>query len=122
MATPAPLKSRLARGVGAFVVADLITGLAAFSVITLGGLWLFSATWLKVTGEAAAKGIPFGSAGQTELAWLGLFGTLPLAGVIVYLAIRAYDVPKDLFRTGGDVTGSEVRRILRLRPQVRRSP
>ncbi len=120
MAWAMTLHGRVARGTGAFLLADLITGLAAFSVITLGGLWLFSATWLRVSALAASKGVPFGSPGQTELAWVGVFVCFPLAVATVYLAVRAYAIPRDVFRTGGTDTARQIRELGHARSRAHR--
>ncbi|MGA8664696.1 MAG: hypothetical protein WB809_06510 [Thermoplasmata archaeon] len=100
---------RVARGLGAFVLADLITGLAAFSVISLAGLWLFSVTWIHVVALAAARGTAFGTPVQLDLAWVGALAALPLAGGVVYVAIRAYGLPRDLLRTGGSRASHDLR-------------
>ena len=100
---------RLAKGASAFLLYDLITGLAAYSVITLTGLWLFCVTWIRIAGEYASIGRSFGSASQLELAWIGVFLTLPLAVAVIYLAIQAYRVPRDVARTGGHETVEQIR-------------
>ena len=74
---------RVARGLGAVVLADLITGLAAYSVISLAGLWLFSVTWIHVAALAATRGMALGTPVQLGLAWVGAFVTLPLAGGVI---------------------------------------
>ena len=103
------LGMRIAKGASAFLLYDLITGLAAYSVITLAGLWLFCVTWIRTAGEYAAIGGSFGSSSQLELAWIGAFLTLPLAGAVIYLAIQAYRVPRDVARTGGHETIGQIR-------------
>ncbi|HKV89807.1 MAG TPA: hypothetical protein VJQ43_01245 [Thermoplasmata archaeon] len=87
---------RVARGLGAVVLADLITGLAGFSVITSATLWYFCLSWIRLQGEYAHIGTAFGSPGQLALAWLGAFALLPLLGTTVFLAIRAYRLPRAL--------------------------
>jgi uncharacterized RDD family membrane protein YckC len=114
---------RWGRGAGAFLLADLITGLAAYSVITLGSLWLFSYMWVRIAAEASARGIPFSSPIQLDLAWLGIFVTLPLAACTVYLATKAYGVPRDVIRTGGQESLRQLRASLapaRSRPSFSR--
>ena len=108
-----PFRARLARGAGAFVLYDLITGLAAYCVIILATLWLFSVTWIHLAAEYAAAGRAFSSPGQLELAWVGSFITLPLAASVIYLAIRAYGLPRDVGRTGGRETVRGIRARLR---------
>jgi hypothetical protein len=95
---------RAARGAGAFVLVDLITGLAAYCVITLAGLWLFSVTWIRIASEARSRGIAFSTQAQLDLAWLGAFLALPVAAIVIYLAVRAYGLPRDVLRTGGRTT------------------
>ena len=89
---------RLVRGVGAFVLVDLITGLAGFSVITSATLWYFCLSWIRLQAEYARIGTPFGTAGQLELAWFGVFACLPVLAATVFLAIRAYRIPRALLR------------------------
>lgn len=89
---------RVAFGAGAFLLADLITGLAAYSLITLGALWYFSYSWIQLQGEYAAHGLVFGSTTQLDLAWLGVLVTLPMMGVSIYLAWRAYRLPQTVYR------------------------
>lgn len=88
----------MARGAGAFVVADVITGLAAFSMISLGGLWFFAFNWIRLSGEYAPLGIRLGAAWQLDLAWIGLMVCLPMIGVIAYLAYTAYGLPRAIWR------------------------
>ena len=108
----AALRNRLARGASAFLLYDIITGLAAYCVITLAGLWLFSVTWIRIAGEYAANGRPFSTSGQLELAWMGAFVALPIAAGIIYLAVRAYGFPRDVARTGGRETLGHLRSLL----------
>jgi hypothetical protein len=89
---------RLARGVGAFVLADLITGLAGFSVISSASLWFFCVSWIRLQGEYAQIGKVFGTSGQLALAWVGTFACLPVLAATVFLAIRAYRLPRALLR------------------------
>lgn len=89
--------ARVVRGIGAFVLADVITGLAGFSVISSGALWYFCVSWIRLQGEYAQIGTAFGSPGQLALAWFGAFACLPLLGGTVWLALRAYRLPKALF-------------------------
>lgn len=89
---------RLFLGLGAFLLADLITGLAAFSAITLASLWFFSVSWVRLQAEYAARSVAFGSSEQLLLAWVGILITLPLLALVVYLAYRAYRLPVAVFR------------------------
>jgi hypothetical protein len=89
---------RLVRGVGAFLLADLITGLAGFSVITSATLWYFCFSWIRLQGEYARAGGSFGSSGQLGLAWVGLFACVPVLVAAVYLAWGAYRIPRALVR------------------------
>jgi len=93
-----PVAFRLIRGVGAFLLTDLITGLAAFSVIASGTLWYFCFSWIRLQGEYARAGGTFGSPGQLDLAWFGLFACLPPLVAAVYLAWGAYRLPRALIR------------------------
>jgi hypothetical protein len=90
------LPLRLARGVAAFFLADLITGLAAFCVITSGALWYFCLSWIQLQGEYARIGGSFGSPWQLDLAWFGLFACLGPLVASVYLARGAYKLPRAL--------------------------
>jgi len=101
-------RARVARGAGAFLLYDLITGLAAYCVITLAALWLFSVTWIRIAGEASSRGIAFSTPAQLDLAWLGSILALPLAAAVIYLAVRAYGLPRDVFQTGGRTTLQQV--------------
>jgi len=92
---------RLLRTVTAFVAADLITGMAAFSLITLGSLWFISASFLRICAEYEALGINVASGMQLFLAWVGALVTIPLMVGTVYLAVRAYSIPKAVYRSGG---------------------
>jgi hypothetical protein len=89
---------RIACGAGGVAMADMITGMAAYSVISLGALWFFAWSWIRLTSEAASRGIAFGSPGQLQLAWFGLIAALPLIPIVVYLARQAYRVPLGLVR------------------------
>ncbi|MCI4359713.1 MAG: hypothetical protein L3J95_04740 [Thermoplasmata archaeon] len=80
-------------------MADLITGMAAFSVIILSSFWFFSIGWLTLTQEYAARGVTFGSPAQSGLAWIGVLVALPLVAPTLYLALRAYRLPYSLFRS-----------------------
>lgn len=112
MAVGQALTHRAVFGVGAFFLADAITGLAAYSVITLASLWYFSISWIRLVGLYGAQGLPFGSAGQLVLAWAGTFVALPLAAFVIYLAVRAYRLPRDLYRLPRRITLSEARTAL----------
>ncbi|HEV8050312.1 MAG TPA: hypothetical protein VGP88_06940 [Thermoplasmata archaeon] len=87
---------RLLRGVGAFVLADLITGLAAFSVIVSAALWYFCFSWIRLVGEYRHIGVSFGSSTQLTLAWVGLFACLAPLGASLVLAWDAYRLPRAL--------------------------
>src|SRR5215469_8493837 len=88
---------RLARAVGAFVAVDLITGMAAFSMISFAGLWIFTFNWIRLSAEYAPMGIQLGAAWQLDLAWLGEVVCLPMIGVTAYLAYVAYGVPRAIW-------------------------
>lgn len=90
--------TRAALGVGAFLVADAITGMAAYCLITLSALWYFSWSWIQLVGEFASRGRAFGTTAQLDLAWVGVFVLVPVMVAVVYLTIRAYRVPIDLAR------------------------
>jgi hypothetical protein len=98
MAFAFPAARKVAFGVGAFVAADLITGMAAYSAITLGALWYFAWSWIQLSSEAASRGIAFGSAAQLEWAWFGTISALPAIPMVIYLASQAYRVPAGLAR------------------------
>jgi hypothetical protein len=87
---------RVVRGFGALVLADLITGLTGFSVITSGTLWVFSLGWIRLQAEYNAVGRPFGSTAQLGLAWFGVVSCLPVLVGTLYLATRAYRLPRAL--------------------------
>src|SRR5579863_155361 len=88
----------VALGAGAFALTDVITGMAAYSVITLGALWFFCWSWIRIAAEAAAQGLPFGSPAQLQWAWFGSIITLPLIPLVVFLAVQAYRIPVGLSR------------------------
>jgi hypothetical protein len=88
--------SRVVRGIGAFLLADLITGLAGFTTITSAALWYFCFSWIRLTEEYAHIGVRFGSAGQLDLAWIGLFACLAPFGAGLLLAWDAYRLPRAL--------------------------
>lgn len=94
----ATLVPRAASGAGGLLLADVILGMGAFSVITLGSLWYFCLGWIRLQAEYAALGRPFGAGWQLDLAYVGFFVTLPSVVVTVYLAIQAFDLPKRLLR------------------------
>lgn len=89
---------RLAAGTGAVVLTDLITGMTAYSVIVLSSLWFFAWSWIRIAAEAAARGVPFGTPTDLQLAWIGLFVTLPAVPVVIFLAVQAYRLPLRLAR------------------------
>ena len=84
---------RLAFGVGALVLGDLVIGLTASSTIMLGSLWLCSVGWLEARVASAGLGVVFGSDLQLALACLGAAAALPAAGVTLYLAREAARLP-----------------------------
>ena len=98
-----------ARGAGAFVFTDVITGMAAYCVITLVALWYFSTSWIRLSSWAASRGVALGTGLQLDLAWVGAVVALPTAGLVIYLAYRAYGLPKDVLRTGGHQTFRDLR-------------
>ena len=106
MLSPSTVGRQVAFGAGAFLLADLITGMAAYSVITLSSLWYFSWSWVRLVGEFAAQGQTFGSPWQLQLAYVGEFGLLPIAGAVIYLAFRAYRLPVALARRIRDPGGA----------------
>jgi len=89
---------RLVRGFGAFVLADLITGLAGFSVIVSATLWYFCFSWIRLEEEYHRVGVNFGSSTQLGLAWIGLFACLAPLGASLVLAWDAYRLPRALLR------------------------
>jgi hypothetical protein len=90
--------NRFVRGIGAFLLADLITGLAAFTVITSAALWYFCFTWIRLSEVYAPVGIHLGSATQLDLAWVGLFACLGPLGAALCLAWDAYRLPRAWIR------------------------
>ncbi len=88
----------LALGAGAFFLGDLIVGMAAFCVITLPALWYFSLTWVELAGLVASRGAVLGATWQLGLAWVGTVGALPLLAGVVFLALRAFQLPVGLAR------------------------
>lgn len=92
------IASRVAYGVGAFVLGDLVTGLAAFSCITSASLWMFSLGWIRLHSEYAAMGQSFGTVAQLDLAWIGAFAGLPVLLGELYLGFAALRLPFELYR------------------------
>jgi hypothetical protein len=88
--------SRLAYGAGGVVAADLVTGMAAFSSIALGSLWMFSVGWIILQSEYAAHGMAFGTPAQLTLAWFGAFVAIPTMVGVIWLAFRAYGIARSL--------------------------
>jgi hypothetical protein len=97
-----PLWRRIASGVGAAMVGDLILGMTCFSAISVAALWYFSIGWLRLVDLYAAAGLAFGSALQWDLAWIGAVGGLPLLGGVIYLGYRAMRLPPAVYRAGRD--------------------
>jgi hypothetical protein len=95
-----PVARKIVAGGGAFVLADLIIGMAAFSTIVLAALWYFSLGWLQLTAEFQARGMTFGSAWQLDLAWVELMVGLPLIVLTVILGVRAFSLPRSVYRAG----------------------
>jgi hypothetical protein len=89
---------RVAYGTAAVVLGDVILGLASFSVITLASLWYFSLGWIRLVQEYGVRGVSFGSSTQLDLAWFGAVVSLPMVALTVYLAIRAFRIPRQLLR------------------------
>lgn len=102
----------LACGAGAFALTDAITGMTAYSVITLGALWFFSWSWLRIAAEAASRGVAFGSAAQAQWAWFGTVVTLPMIPVVLYLAIHAYRLPMGLAKEALHPRGASLRALV----------
>jgi hypothetical protein len=88
---------RVAYGIGAFVLGDLVTGLAAFSIISAGALWMFSMGWIHLQSEYSAAGLNFGTAFQLDLAWFGAIVSLPLLLFVGYLGYSALQWPLGMF-------------------------
>ena len=84
---------RVAHGGGAFLVADLVIGLAAFSTIALASLWMFSVGWIWLASEYHAVGGSFGAPWQLGLAWAGVLVCLPLIAPVVLLARASLRLP-----------------------------
>jgi|GEM_PF-1821390 len=103
---------RFALGAGAFAITDLITGMAAYSVITLGALWFFSWSWLRLAAEAGARGLTFGSSAQLQWAWVGSVATLPMIPVVIYLALQAYRIPLVLAREARNPGTERLRSVI----------
>jgi len=98
MAQLARLGRRLAYGAAAFFTADLITGLAAFSVISLGSLWVFCIGFLRISAEYEARGVEVAAGYQIFLAWIGVFVAIPLIAEVILLALRAFKIPRAVYR------------------------
>jgi hypothetical protein len=88
----------VAAGFGAVALGDLIVGLAAFSSITLGSLWFFAWEWIQLRGEYLARGLTFGAPWQVGLAWFGVVAAFPLLVLTVFLAVRAMELPRRVYR------------------------
>lgn len=96
------LGKRIAAGAGAVVLADLIVGMAAFSIISLGALWYFCLGWIRLAAEFGAVGLPFGAAWQLALAWLGAIGAPALLVLTIFLSRAALRLPFHVYRAGRD--------------------
>lgn len=89
---------RLAYRAGALLLGDLVTGMAAFSCISSGTLWMFSLGWIRLHAEYAAVGQPFGTGLQLDLAWFGALAGLPLLAIVLFLSVTALRLPLGIFR------------------------
>ena len=89
---------RVAHGVGAFVLADLVVGLAASATISLAALWFASVGWIWAVGRYNAAGLSFGEPWQLGLAWVGTFSCIPMMGVVLTLARASFRIPTAWFQ------------------------
>jgi hypothetical protein len=103
------LVRRIAQRFVSFVLYDLITAITAYCVIALSAMFVFSVLWIRLTQQFAAAGATLGTPFQLGIAWVGAAVTLPAAGVVIYLAIAAYRIPRDVGRTGGRETLDDLR-------------
>jgi hypothetical protein len=85
---------RLSFGVAAFVLADLILGMAVFSVAVLGIFAFFSFEWLNLVAEFSQHGLVFGTVAQVQAAWGLLVLSLAMIPLVVYLGIQSLRVPR----------------------------
>jgi uncharacterized membrane protein YqhA len=92
--------SRLARTVAAYALADLITGLTAFVVIVLAAVWYVCVSMIEVARSDSSLGLKVGTPQQIDLAWVGAVLCLPLIGVALYFAVRAYRLPRTVLTAG----------------------
>jgi hypothetical protein len=90
----------VAFGIVALSAADLITGMAAFSLIALGSLWYFCVSYLRISADYQAHGMVVSSGAQIFGAWMGGLVAIPLMAITAYLAVRAYSVPRSIYRMG----------------------
>jgi hypothetical protein len=97
-AAPTGWSARIAHGVGALLVGDIIVGMTAFSMITLGGLWIFCVEWIRIAGEYGAVGRMFFSPWQLDMAWGGALACLPMAVAVLLLGGRSLQIPIRLYR------------------------
>jgi hypothetical protein len=95
--------SRLARAAAALALADLITGLAAFVVIILAAVWYVCISMVELARSAASLGLTVGTPLQIDLAWVGAVLCPPIMGTALYLATRAYRLPRTVLT--GNVGG-----------------
>ena len=93
---------RAARWIRVTIWADLITGMAAFSVIVSTTLWWFSLSGTYLDGELTTQGRPIGTALQLYLADAAAILGLPIAGLVVFLAYEAYRIPRAAARPAPD--------------------
>ena len=90
---------RVGYGLAAFVVADVVLGCTVFSEAILGILWYFAYGWRGLVDLYAAHGLAFGTPGQFADATALLFAIPPLMALVAYLGLRAWEVPRRLWRT-----------------------
>jgi hypothetical protein len=95
---PSRLRGRIVYGAAALFTADLITGMAAFSLITLGTLWYFCTAYLRISAQYQANGMTVSSGAQILEAWFGVVVAIPLMALTAYLAWRAYAIPRSIYR------------------------
>jgi hypothetical protein len=116
------LARRVSCRIASFVLYDLITGVTSYCVIALVALFLVSLLWIRITQQYAAVGMTIGSPFQLQLAWLGAIACLPVAGLVIYLAIFAFRIPIDVGRTGGRETLAQIRALFAARHRAHARP
>jgi hypothetical protein len=90
-------RDRLFHGTAAVMLGDLIVGMTAYCLITLGALWYFAFSWTMLHAEYGALGVPWGSGLQLGLAWIGVLAIVPCMVVVLYLAWSAIRMPAHWF-------------------------